>query len=108
MIVFQGCGHFFLLYLCISIKSISIGSALRTRRRNHSTLKFYHVPYRIVYTETNNYLPNLDTSNDYFILLNVFDRRRNHSAARELIERRFMNDPLSMLVEKHYSSTYGQ
>lgn len=55
MIILSGYEQFLLYYFSTLIGIASIFSTLRMKRRNHSTIKFYHVPYRIVCQSTNNY-----------------------------------------------------
>ena len=55
MTVLSGYEQFLLYYFCTLIGITSTLPMLRMKRRKHSTIKFYHVPYRIVCHLTNNY-----------------------------------------------------
>lgn len=55
MTIPSGYEQFLLYYICTLIGIASTTSTFRIKRRNHSTIKFYHVPYRIVCQPTNNY-----------------------------------------------------
>lgn len=71
MTVLYGYGQFLSYSFCIVIGMNSVIPIIRIKRRNHSNIKYYHIPYRIACRQGNNYSINLYTSENFFYLFNL-------------------------------------